>query len=136
MEAAWEEAKVAGSAAGKTAIAEVGLEAAWADDEDGEPQTLEGVWRRTAARLEAGEEVGGLDSKELPYELNAENPFSDLSDPFAQGVRLFEEGKIAEAVLCFEAEINRNPENSEVCAAGSSLGRAVGDRIRHMALDA
>lgn len=53
-------------------------------------------------------------SKETPYELNAENRFTELENPFEEGVRLFEEGQIADAALCFEAEIARNPENSQV----------------------
>lgn len=55
-------------------------------------------------------------SMETPYELNAENRFTGLDNPFEEGVRLFEEGQIADAALCFEAEIARNPENSQVCA--------------------
>lgn len=54
---------------------------------------------------------GGL---EAPYELNADNKFLELENPFEEGVRLFEEGQIADAALCFEAEIARNPENSQV----------------------
>ncbi|CAM9363071.1 unnamed protein product [Phaeothamnion confervicola] len=34
-------------------------------------------------------------------------------DLFAEGIRLFEAGDIAEAVLCFEAELQRDPGNSE-----------------------
>lgn len=55
--------------------------------------------------------VGNL---EAPYELNAENRFAELENPFEEGARLFEEGQIADAALCFEAEIARNPENSQV----------------------
>lgn len=53
-------------------------------------------------------------TQEAPYELNAENRFTELENPFEEGVRLFEEGQIADAALCFEAEIARNPENSQV----------------------
>lgn len=53
-------------------------------------------------------------NREAPYELNAENRFTELENPFEEGVRLFEEGQIADAALCFEAEIARNPENSQV----------------------
>lgn len=108
MEAAWEEA-----------TQDPDLHAAWdgADNTD-EPETLEGVWSRTAAQLESGEldGSGGLTSsnREAPYELNAENRFADLDDPFSEGVRLLEEGQIGDAALCFEAEIARNPENSQV----------------------
>lgn len=100
------------------------LEATWddlgaaAEAEDAELESLEGVWGRTAAQLESGEmlDVDRLtSSREAPYELNPENRFSELADPFAEGMRLFEEGQIADAALCFEAEIARNPENSQVC---------------------
>ncbi len=53
-------------------------------------------------------------NQEAPYELSAENRFTELENPFEEGVRLFEEGQIADAALCFEAEIARNPENSQV----------------------
>lgn len=134
MEAAWEEAK--GVAAGSREIqaGDPDFEALWQAEGDGEPQTLEGVWSRTAARLEAGEGLDGPGTKEVPYELNANNPFSELGDPFAQGMKLFEEGKISDAALCFEAEIARNPENSQVspwdlcqglvsCIVGAIFGR-------------
>lgn len=55
-----------------------------------------------------------LGNLEAPYELSAENRFNDVDSPFEEGVRLFEEGQIADAALCFEAEIARNPDNSQV----------------------
>lgn len=114
MEIAWNEA-----------TQDPDLQAAWDDPtaaavaEDTEPETLRAVWGRTAAQLESGEllDGDGLTSvREVPYELNPENRFSELADPFAEGLRLFEEGQIADAALCFEAEIARNPENSQVCS--------------------
>lgn len=104
MEAAWEDAK------GGASAMDPDLQAVWQEqDDEGGLETLDGVWNRTAARLEGG------DAKETPYELKSDNRFSELSDPFEEGVRLFEEGQIADAALCFEAEIARNPENSQVC---------------------
>eukprot|EP00752_Nemacystus_decipiens_P016330 g14605.t1 len=109
MESAWKEVEnmAAGPGAG---VGDPDLQAVWDDQDDdaGGIETLEGVWGRTAARLEAGE-----GTKETPYELNAENRFTELENPFEEGVRLFEEGQIADAALCFEAEIDRNPENSQ-----------------------
>ncbi|CAN0596483.1 unnamed protein product, partial [Laminaria digitata] len=87
------------------------------DEQDAGVETLEGVWGRTAARLEGGAEgeegLGGA-GREVPYELSAENRFSDLSEPYEEGLRLFQDGQIADAALCFEAEIARNPDNSQV----------------------
>ncbi|CAM9972846.1 unnamed protein product, partial [Sphacelaria rigidula] len=106
MEAAWTEA-----------TQDPDLRAAWDEqsaflDEDGEPETLQGIWGKTADQLETGDYLEGA-RREAPYELNPENRFSELEDPFAEGVRLFEDGQIADAALCFEAEIARNPENSQ-----------------------
>ncbi len=61
MEAAWRE--VEQGAAGPGAGVERGdpdLQAVWDEQDDAGLETLEGVWGRTAARLEAGEgETGG-----------------------------------------------------------------------------
>ncbi|CAM9716459.1 unnamed protein product, partial [Ectocarpus sp. 8 AP-2014] len=109
MEAAWREVEQGGVGAG-AGVGDPDLQAIWedADDDDAGVETLDGVWSRTAATLEAGE--GNL---EAPYELSAENRFNDVDSPFEEGVRLFEEGQIADAALCFEAEIARNPDNSQ-----------------------
>ena len=112
MEAAWEEAKAQAADRGASGL-DPDLEAVWDDPAEDDMETLGGVWRRTAARLEAGE-AGGGGATEVPYELSANNRFSGLSDPFEEGMRLFQGGQIADAVLCFEAEIARNPENSQV----------------------
>lgn len=70
-------------------------------------------------------------SREAPYELNADNRFAELENPFEEGVRLFEEGQIADAALCFEAEIARNPENSQVwVAACQACGRSKNTTVR------
>ncbi|CBJ48315.1 conserved unknown protein [Ectocarpus siliculosus] len=109
MEAAWREVEQGGVGAG-AGVGDPDLQAIWeeSDDDAAGVETLDGVWSRTAATLEAGE--GNL---EAPYELSAENRFNDVDSPFEEGVRLFEEGQIADAALCFEAEIARNPDNSQ-----------------------
>ncbi|CAN0095324.1 unnamed protein product, partial [Ectocarpus fasciculatus] len=108
MEAAWREVEKGGVGAG-AGVGDPDLQAVWEDaDDDAGVETLDGVWSRTAATLEAGE--GNL---EAPYELSAENRFNNVDSPFEEGVRLFEEGQIADAALCFEAEIARNPDNSQ-----------------------
>lgn len=111
MEAAWKEVERGGDGGGGASSLDPDLQAVW-DEQDAGVETLEGVWGRTAAQLE-GAEGEGL-RRETPYELNAENRFSDLSEPYEEGVRLFEDGQIADAALCFEAEIARNPDNSQV----------------------
>lgn len=112
MEAAWEEAKNGGGGIAN----DPDLQAVW-DDQDPGMETLDGVWSRTAARLEAGGE-----SRETPYELKSENRFTELSEPFEEGMRLFEGGQISDAALCFEAEIARNSDNSQVGVGEGKVG--------------
>lgn len=57
MEAAWEEVE-SGAAGPGARVGDPDLQAVWDDQDDaagGGMETLEGVWGRTAARLEAGE---------------------------------------------------------------------------------
>ena len=55
MEAAWKEVEQ-GAAGPGAGVGDPDLQAVWDDQEDaGGLETLEGVWGRTAARLEAGE---------------------------------------------------------------------------------
>eukprot|EP01114_Cavostelium_apophysatum_P014206 TRINITY_DN3628_c0_g1_i2.p1 TRINITY_DN3628_c0_g1~~TRINITY_DN3628_c0_g1_i2.p1 ORF type:complete len:484 (+),score=168.39 TRINITY_DN3628_c0_g1_i2:369-1820(+) len=41
-----------------------------------------------------------------------ENPYMNHSNPYKKGIQLFDEGKISEAILAFEAEAQRNPDNA------------------------
>lgn len=122
LEAAWEEAKAGGAGSLENYPKDQDLEALWEEGVEGKLETLEGVWSRTAAKLEAGEDADLTENKETPYELSSDNRFSELSDPFSEGVRLFEGGQISDAALCFEAEIARNPENSQVIASSAFGG--------------
>lgn len=42
-----------------------------------------------------------------------ENPYLNVDDPLSLGKRLLSEGDLANAVLCFEAAVQRQPESSE-----------------------
>jgi hypothetical protein len=39
----------------------------------------------------------------------------------AQGLRLFDEGRLVQAVLAFEAQLQRDPDNAEVCAQSEAI---------------
>jgi len=47
------------------------------------------------------------------YKFAEENPFSEITDPLAEAIRLIREGRDREALLCLESEVQRNPESSE-----------------------
>lgn len=54
----------------------------------------------------------GRDGKE-EYSFASDNPYLDSADPLAEAQRLLREGRDREALLAFEAEVQRNPESSE-----------------------
>jgi len=59
--------------------------------------------------------------KDPEYEFTPVNPYASSQDPFSDGLRLFKEGDLKEAILAFEAAVQRNPDNSE---AWRYLGQA------------
>lgn len=76
-------------------------------------QSLEGyrkAWENVSAKLEAGKDdyLFQPNNKYLSDSSNAK-----IQDLFSEGMRLFKEGKIREAVIAFEAEAQRDGTNSE-----------------------
>lgn len=133
LEAAWASAgkpkeaalEEAWSAAGMSAEAQA-LETAWQDADlasmedmfraaaglDG-PGSMEDIW-------EKAEELGTLQNawasvshKSTDYKFAEDNKYLDSDDPLAEAHRLLREGRDREALLAFEAEVTRNPQNSE-----------------------
>ncbi|DBA04671.1 TPA: hypothetical protein N0F65_012254 [Lagenidium giganteum] len=47
------------------------------------------------------------------YVYQADNPFLEHTENFKRGVSLFESGRLSEAIMAFEAEVQQHPENSE-----------------------
>jgi len=43
----------------------------------------------------------------------SENPYMDHPNPFQKGIKLFDEGKISDSILAFEAELQVNPDNAK-----------------------
>ncbi|CAM9536525.1 unnamed protein product [Chrysoparadoxa australica] len=126
LEAGWAEAKAGGLSVEQRAWEEAtqGMESAWeearahdASELDhiwDEGETLDEVWKKTSSELEA---LGGSEG----YKFAEDNTYLDNTDPFAEGVRLLEEGDIAGAIMCFEAELQQRPQNAE---AWTMLGQA------------
>lgn len=110
LEQAWEEAKRGDGV--------LPMDKLW-EEAGTEGQTLEEVWGRTASQLEAfgqEEKLVGEDVVNAPYAFQDANRYTDESmypDAFAEGMERFNEGDIREALLCFEAELQRHPDNSE-----------------------
>jgi len=55
------------------------------------------------------------------YEFTKDNPFLEATDPFADGMRLFKEGRLKDAILAFEATVQKQPDHAD---AWSMLGEA------------
>jgi len=64
------------------------------------------AWAETAARLEGMRDP-------LSYQFKANNPYLMMEDPFQAGMSFFCEGEIRQAILAFEAEVQRHEDNSE-----------------------
>jgi peroxin-5 len=45
--------------------------------------------------------------------MTADNPYASHADPFSEGVALFEQGHLKEAILAFEAVVTNDPTESE-----------------------
>ena len=80
----------------------------------------------SAARIAAGESdtrgfdeawhgAGSASAAPTPYELQerSANPFNETAAPFDEGMRLFQEGEIRNAIMAFEQCCHRDDDNSE-----------------------
>ncbi|KAM3571920.1 hypothetical protein VYU27_006049 [Nannochloropsis oceanica] len=78
---------------------------------------LEASWQQQARDLEEwaarGAAEGGLEGGQAAYGFADDNEFMDHADAFAEGMALFEAGELRQAVLAFEAEVQRAPHNAE-----------------------
>ncbi|TYZ64696.1 hypothetical protein PybrP1_011049 [[Pythium] brassicae (nom. inval.)] len=122
MEGAWGDAR---AAPGASATASA-LDGAWGDshtaeekafeDAWGEGDNLEALWEKAMAdarTTDPFEDAWDTVDESNEYTYKAENPFLEASENFAKGVAFFESGRLSEAILAFEAEVQQHPENSE-----------------------
>lgn len=60
----------------------------------------------------AGPNFHGL-LAQFPYNFTRDNPFVALPTPYEDAVKLYQDGELRDAILAFEAEVQRNPHSSE-----------------------
>eukprot|EP01117_Protostelium_nocturnum_P010862 TRINITY_DN3918_c0_g1_i3.p1 TRINITY_DN3918_c0_g1~~TRINITY_DN3918_c0_g1_i3.p1 ORF type:complete len:654 (+),score=228.69 TRINITY_DN3918_c0_g1_i3:135-2096(+) len=56
-----------------------------------------------------------------------QNPYIGMANPFQKGIELFDDGKISDSILAFEAELHENPENSS-CWEKLGIAHAENDK--------
>lgn len=75
-------------------------------------EEFEEIWKQqrdVEAQRQRELENKSIDS---PYEFQQNNPYLEDADPFQKGLALFNKGNITEAILAFEAAVQKDPRNS------------------------
>lgn len=112
MENAWEMAK---EAAMKAGMSEGSMDELWRQmqEEAGDFGDEGFMMDPTLQRGMFQEDAFNSAKKMSAYEFSKDNQYMEAEDPLALAQRLIREGRDREAVLALEAEVQRNPENSE-----------------------
>ena len=96
------------------------FEKAYQDELEGKPVDFEQVFRDAF-----GEQANMLNNAwnetlvpqqplaKQPYEMQAENPHKNADNPFAMGMEFFRKGDLKQAILAFEAAIDKDPSHAE-----------------------
>jgi len=125
MEAAWEQ--------GPVSKVETAMAKAWEDSMAGKEVDFESIYRDALeeaglpaddlGQAWANAESGALDNAwsetqtanlaDKPYEPAADNPFAAEDNPYERGLELFEAGKLAEAILAFEAAVGKDATHAD-----------------------
>jgi peroxin-5 len=143
MDSAWnEEVAASAPAPAPLAPGAVELEQAfsqaWNESMDGKDVDFSKVWENamdsaevSAAQAQAGSTEslfqqaftqaqtpadGLVDSPspaDMPYVMEGENPFADHAQPYEEGLRFFNEGNLHDAVLAFEAAVEKEPNHAD-----------------------
>ncbi|CAG9310176.1 unnamed protein product [Blepharisma stoltei] len=129
---------------------EQGLEEVWNMGKEEEKGELEKVWEGLTAEEEekfetlwdmANPEYQEMlvrwgkewEKKSSEYAFNEENPFLEENSPFEAALEKIKTGLTPEAILLLEAELHRNPENSEAWAMLGKLHAENDEDVRAIA---
>ena len=111
-----------------------GLQRTYTSEISNDGQSLEGykkAWENLSAKLEAGKD-DYIFATANPYVQAVTENDAGATDLFSQGMALFNEGKIREAVLAFEGELQKDKSNSE---AWRMLGITILFHAEHFYID-
>jgi tetratricopeptide (TPR) repeat protein len=116
MESAWKGGKGKG---GMDAAWDGDFESAWGIDQMSrawEGMGMEDAWADLGDLQNAWDNSDLLDkawSTADAYDFKSDNPYMNESDCLGKAQQLIKEGKDNEAILCLEAEVQKNPQSSE-----------------------
>jgi len=108
LEGAWEEGK---------AQENEEMEKAWQEVNEEEEENYEQIWNELGNEEYQNMMASWAKAWEAPakeeYGFEEMNPYLDASNPFEIALMKIKEGNTPEAILCLEAEVQMNKENSE-----------------------
>lgn len=109
LEEVWKAAGLEGAPQGMA-----DLERMWNMEQLGDGDLMEQAWNNDMTMEQMEAMWGGGQPTRAEYEFQKDNQYLDESgDLLAKALQLIREGRDREALLCLEAEVQRNPQSSE-----------------------
>lgn len=113
--------------------------------------TAEGVWDGFGDMGDMGDasswadkfqQMAMMPQRDPEYVYSENNKFLDAEDPYQLGLKLYKEGKLKEAINCFEVATQKDPENAEAwrylgsaCAENENEKGAIAALLRSISID-
>jgi len=127
LASAWAQAELEGGGDAESwAQAQAQMREAFANAWGGNEEGIEAAWANALQAGHGGEydDMGGQLDKawsqlqtanpaDQPYELAADNPYAKSGNPYADGMALFKEGRLGDAVLAFQAAVGKDPSHAD-----------------------
>ncbi|XGW10320.1 hypothetical protein V3C99_012086, partial [Haemonchus contortus] len=84
---------------------------AYATEQQNVGERMESEWESIRQKLNIDQ--AGYKTQSEAYEYQASNPFLSSTDPMAEGDQMMQEGDLRNAMLAYEAAVQKNPNDAE-----------------------